>query len=71
MDKVDRSLHQREATFNLLKHQLHMAQNWMKVQEDKKRRDSTLNAGDWACVKLQPYRQTSLRLDTYHKLSLK
>lgn len=57
LDLVDRSLHQKEATINLLKHHLSMAQNKMKVQADKKRSERTLTVGDWAYVKLQPYRQ--------------
>lgn len=57
LDLVDRSLHQKEATINLLKHHLCMAQNKMKVQADKKRSERTLTVGDWAYVKLQPYRQ--------------
>lgn len=69
IDLVGRSLHQRETTINLLKRQLQMAQNRMKVQADKHRGERTLEVGDWAYVKLQPYRQASLRFDTYHKLS--
>lgn len=43
----------------------------MKVQADKKRTERVLTAGDWAFVKLQPYRQASLRSHTYNKLSPK
>lgn len=50
LDLVDRSLHQREATINLLKQNLHKAQNRMKLQADKKRTERVLTVGDWALL---------------------
>ncbi|WVZ05912.1 hypothetical protein V8G54_019258 [Vigna mungo] len=46
-------------------------QNYMKNQADKKRRDVTLEVGDLALVKLQPYRQHSVVLRKHQKLSLR
>jgi hypothetical protein len=43
----------------------------MKQQADKKRRDFSLEVGDLALVKLQPYRQQSVALRKHQKLGLK
>ena len=43
----------------------------MKLQTDKKRRDTHLEVGDLALVKLQPYRQSSVALRKNQKLSLR
>lgn len=71
LDAVDRSLSAREATLRLLKSNLLRAQNRMKSQADKKRTDRCFQVGDWVYVKLQPYRQTSLRSHSFQKLSEK
>ncbi|GMI88115.1 hypothetical protein HRI_002480800 [Hibiscus trionum] len=41
----------------------------MKNQADKRRRELELQIGDWAFIRLQPYRQLSLRLAKHTKLS--
>jgi hypothetical protein len=41
----------------------------MKVAADKHRREVDFAVGSWVYVKLQPYRQTSLSGEKYHKLS--
>lgn len=41
----------------------------MKVQADKHRSERVLAVGDWVFVKLQPYRQSTVRGQSYHKLS--
>ncbi|PHT85246.1 hypothetical protein T459_07352 [Capsicum annuum] len=41
----------------------------MKINADKNHRDMVFNVGDWVYVRLRPYRQLSLRLQSYSKLS--
>ena len=41
----------------------------MKVQADQHRSDKSFAVGDWAYLKLQPYRQYSLRVKGFSKLS--
>ncbi|KAL4354641.1 hypothetical protein GQ457_06G032960 [Hibiscus cannabinus] len=47
----------------------YQAQTRMKNQSDKHRREMELEEGSWAFVRLQPYRQLSLRLRQHQKLS--
>lgn len=61
----------RDEVLQSLKANLLRAQGRMKKFGDKKRTDVTLNVGDWAYVKLQPYKQHSLRLHKHHKLDKK
>ncbi|XP_071905950.1 uncharacterized protein [Coffea arabica] len=69
VDSVDRSLAAREAVLHLLKHNLQKAQNRMKQQADQHRSERVFELGDWVSVKLQPYRQHSLRSTSCQKLS--
>nr|XP_009789657.1 PREDICTED: uncharacterized protein LOC104237253 [Nicotiana sylvestris] len=71
VDQVDRSLQARESTIRLLKHYLQLAQCWMKAQANKKRSPRKFETGDLVFVKLQPYRQMSLKGHSYHKLNPK
>lgn len=43
----------------MLKYHLSRAQHRMKSQADKGRTERSLEVGDWATIKLQPYRQHS------------
>jgi hypothetical protein len=69
VDASDVVLTSRAEILNLLRKKLAKAQLVMKAQADKHRRDDPFAVGDWAYVKLQPYRQTSLSGVMYHKLS--
>ena len=69
VDSVDRSLTAREAALHLSKHNLQKAQNRMKQQADQHRSERVFEQGDWVYVKLQPYRQHSLRSTSCQKLS--
>ncbi|XP_070023164.1 uncharacterized protein [Nicotiana sylvestris] len=61
LDVEHRSLQAREATLRTLMFYLERAQNRMKMQADKHRTDRRYDAEDWVYVKLQPYRQLSLK----------
>ena len=62
---------QRQQMLQLLKDNLHKAQERMKVYADKKRSDRVLQVGDVVYLKRQPYNQTSLALRKNLKLSSK
>lgn len=69
VDAVDRSLVAREKLIHNLKHHLKAAKHRMKQMADKKRTDREFQVGDWVYVKLQPYKQHSLRSHHCQKLS--
>ena len=71
VEAVDRTLQARENTIKLLQFNLKKAQDRMKVQADKKRSEREFEIGSWVYLKLQPYRQTTLRQGRQHKLSSK
>jgi hypothetical protein len=68
---VAEQLHQSDAVITQLKVNLMKAQQKMKVQADKKRRDGKLKVGELVLVKLQPYRQQSVSLRRNNKLSMR
>ena len=68
LDAVDQDLATREEILASLKANLLRAQQRMKVQADKHRRDIQFQEGELVYVKLQPYRQTSIS-GGFHKLS--
>ena len=53
-----------------LKGNLLKAQQYIKMQDDKKRRDLQFKVGDLVLVKLQPYRQHSVALRKNQKLGM-
>lgn len=59
----------REKLIHNLKHHLKAAKHRMKQMADKKRSDREFQVGDWVYVKLQPYKQHSLRSHHCQKLS--
>ncbi|KAL4281717.1 hypothetical protein GQ457_03G008900 [Hibiscus cannabinus] len=67
--QLDQDLKERDQLLRELKQNLSRAQNRMKMQVDKHRRELELKEGDWVFVRLQPYRQLSLRLRKQQKLS--
>nr|GEV54014.1 heat shock 70 kDa protein [Tanacetum cinerariifolium] len=71
VDVVDKSLVAREQAIATLKFHLARAQNKMKQQTDKHRTERELQIEDWALLKLQPYRQVSIRQIKQNKFSPK
>ncbi|MCH83059.1 hypothetical protein A2U01_0003873, partial [Trifolium medium] len=68
---VKDQLLQRDAILDQLKQNLMKAQQTMKHQADKKRRDVEFKVGDKVLVRLQPYRQHSAALRKNQKLSMR
>lgn len=64
-------LTERDTTLQLLKSNLHRAQQVMKKYADTKRKFAEFKVGDMVLVKLQPYRQHSLSLHQNQKLGLR
>ncbi|KAH0663643.1 hypothetical protein KY285_028630 [Solanum tuberosum] len=46
-----------------------LAQNMIKIHADKERTEREYAVGDWVYVKLQPYKQVSLKAHTFQKLA--
>lgn len=67
---VDRTLQKREEVIDMMKFHLLRAQNRMKQYADSRRSDRVFQIGDHVYLKLQPYRQHSLKgRHIPHKLS--
>ncbi|GJV75382.1 retrotransposon-related protein [Tanacetum coccineum] len=71
VDLVDKTLVAKEKAIDMLKFNLDKAQNRMKVQADKHRSEREFSVGDWVYLKLQPYRQLTIKKGKQHKLSAK
>lgn len=67
--EVDKWLGERAAIIRQLREHLSQAQQRMKFYADKGRSDRTFEVGDWAYLRLQPYRQTTLALQRNMKLA--
>lgn len=65
LDLVERTLQHREATIRVIKQHLQQ----IEVEANKHRSERELSVRDWVFVKLQSYRQQSVRTQVYHKLS--
>ena len=68
---VQTQLIQRDTLLSQLKTNLAKSQSRMKRFADTKRTDLSFQVGDYVFVKLQPYRQISLKLQRNHKLGLR
>lgn len=68
---IDRSLQKRETVISAQKFHLSRAQNRMKQLADRQRSERAFAVGDSVYLKLQPYRQQSLKTSTSHKLAPK
>lgn len=71
VEAVDRSLSAREKAIQLLKFHLKRAQSRMKAMADRHKTDREFQVGALVYLKLQPYRQSTLRKAKHHKLSPK
>lgn len=58
-----------ESMLTEIKFHLHQAQEQMKLNYDRKRRELNFSEGDFVYLKLRPYKQHSLLSRTVHKLS--
>jgi hypothetical protein len=68
---VDQTLTVRETILRTLKENLVMAQNCMKQQADQGRSERQFAEGDQGFLRLQPYKQNSLKADHCQKLAPK
>jgi hypothetical protein len=68
---VDLTLTSREAILHTLKENLVMAQNRIKKQADQGHSEHQFAEGDQVFLRLQPYKQTSLKAEHYQKLAPK
>ncbi|GMJ04991.1 hypothetical protein HRI_004168300 [Hibiscus trionum] len=69
--EVDRSLQHREAALKMLQFHMKRAQDRMKIQADKKRKDREFQVGDLVFLRLQPYRKQTVVSRSCQKLSPK
>jgi hypothetical protein len=69
IEAVDSMLAERETFLQLLRRKLIKVQSNMKATADKKRRPMNFNVGDFVYLKLRPYRQRSITLTSYNKLT--
>ena len=68
---VKDQLEDNQRIMQTLKDNLTMAQNRMKQQVDQHRTEREFELADWVFVRLQPYKQLSLRQQGKNKLSPK
>lgn len=69
LDAVDSYLRDRDSILRDLHRHLLQAQDRMRAQADRHRRDIVWNIGDWVYLKLQPYRQSLVHFRASLKLS--
>ncbi|KAL0297746.1 UNVERIFIED_CONTAM: hypothetical protein Sradi_6826700 [Sesamum radiatum] len=66
---LDESLRHRHSILSMARYHLARAQLRMKQQADRHRRDLTFAVGYWVLLRLQPYRQLSVRGRKFRKLA--
>ncbi|KAD6119863.1 hypothetical protein E3N88_11134 [Mikania micrantha] len=67
--ELEKQLVDRDDMIKLLRQNLQKAQDRMRSQANKKRRELTFQVGDYVFLKIQPYRQKTLAKRRYEKLS--
>jgi hypothetical protein len=60
---VEDHIENQQEVLQILKDNLTMAHNRMKQQEDQHRSERSFEVGDWVFLRLQPYKQMSLKKD--------
>jgi hypothetical protein len=68
---VEDHIEHQQQVLQTLKDNLAMAQNHMKQQADQHRSEISFEVGDWVFLRLQPYKQMSLKKAKNDKLSPK
>jgi hypothetical protein len=58
---VEDHIEHQQQVLQILKDNLTMAQNRMKQQEDQHRSERSFEVWDWVFLRLQPYKQMSLK----------
>jgi hypothetical protein len=68
---VDDHIGNQQEVLKILKDNLVMTQNSMKQQADQHRNEREFEVGNWVFMRLQPYKQMSLKQQKHTKLTLK
>ncbi|GJU09211.1 retrotransposable element Tf2 [Tanacetum coccineum] len=71
VDTVDKTMVAREKANQMLQFHIKRAHGRMKNMANKNRTDREFAKQDWVYLKLQPYRQSTIRKGKYHKLTTK
>ncbi|GJX34061.1 retrotransposable element Tf2 [Tanacetum coccineum] len=71
LEEVDRTMQAREQAVAMLQFHLKRSQNRIKSMADKHRSDRNFEVGMKVYLKLQPYRQSTVRQGTHHKFAAK
>ena len=61
VQEVEHHIEHQQQVLQLLKDNLVLAQNRMKQQADQHRSERSFDVGDWVFLRLQPYKQMSLK----------
>jgi hypothetical protein len=61
VEEIESHMEKTKETLTILKENLQMAQNRMKQQADQHRSERQFEEGDWVFLRLQPYKQSTLK----------